>query len=464
MGIISAIKGLVSVISDTRVKEDFKIEPISSEQMNAWIYECADIYQGNPCWIDVEDGIDTVNFAKSVCAEIARLTMQGTSIKLSGSARADWLQWQVDRVYSLLQSWVEYGSAYGTIMLKPNGDTIDIYTPNKFDITHVTNAEIDGAVFYNQQKSGDKWFTRLEYHRFEGGMYKITNRCYASQSENDTGKPVDISETPWAALAEEVAIANIEKPLFAAFRMPQANNIVISSPYGLPAFSEAVQELRDLDIAYSRNSAEIFDSKRTVMVDKDRLLDFKEMAKTENALGRVKMPNYINLVDGDTTTQSDIYHEINPTLNTDARLTGLNALLSQIGYKAGFSNGYFVFNQSGGIQTATQVEADQQRTIQTIKAVRDSLEHCLDCLIYALNAFADLYGLAPAGAYEVAYDFGDITYSANEEKARWYGYVQAGKVPFWYYLVRFEGFTEQEAKALENAAQPKTPTLFGGEE
>ena len=153
MGIISAIKGLVSVISDTRVKEDFKIEPISSEQMNAWIYECADIYQGNPSWIDVEDGIDTVNFAKSVCAEIARLTMQGTSIKLSGSARADWLQWQVDRVYSLLQSWVEYGSAYGTIMLKPNGDTIDIYTPDKFDITHVTNAEIDGAVFYNQQLS-----------------------------------------------------------------------------------------------------------------------------------------------------------------------------------------------------------------------------------------------------------------------------------------------------------------------
>jgi len=30
--------------------------------------------------------------------------------------------------------------------------------------------------------------------------------------------------------------------------------------------------------------------------------------------------------------------------------------------------------------------------------------------------------------------------------------------------MRFEGFTEQEAKALENAAQPKTPTLFGGEE
>lgn len=464
MGIFSAIKGLLPIISDSRVKDDFQVEPITSGQMDAWIYECADIYQGNPCWIDEEDGIDTVNFAKSLCSEIARLTMQGTSIKLSGSARADWIQEQIDRVYSCMQSWVEYGCAYGTIALKPNGDTVDVYTPGRFEITHATNGEVDGMAFHNRQKSGDKWFTRLEYHRFEGSTYVITNKCYVSKAENDTGRPVDISGTPWAELADEVRVANIEKPLFGVLRMPQANNIFIGSPYGLPVFTEAVQELRDLDIAYSRNAAEIFDSKRIVMVDKDRLLDYRDRARTENALGRVKMPNYINLVDGDTTTESDVYHEINPTLNTDARLIGLNALLSQIGYKVGFSNGYFVFNQSGGIKTATQVEADQQRTVQTIKAIRDSLEHCLDRLIYALNAFADLYGLAPAGVYEVAYDFGDITYSANEEKARWYSYVIAGKIPFWYYLMRFEGFTEQEAKALENAAQPKTPTLFGGEE
>ena len=108
MGIFSAIKGLLPIISDSRVKDDFQVEPITSGQMDAWIYECADIYQGNPCWIDEEDGIDTVNFAKSLCSEIARLTMQGTSIKLSGSARADWIQEQIDRVYSCMQSWVEY--------------------------------------------------------------------------------------------------------------------------------------------------------------------------------------------------------------------------------------------------------------------------------------------------------------------------------------------------------------------
>jgi A118 family predicted phage portal protein len=167
-------------------------------------------------------------------------------------------------------------------------------------------------------------------------------------------------------------------------------------------------------------------------------------------------------VDGDTSTESDVYHEINPTLNTDTRLTGINALLSQIGYKIGFSNGYFVFNEQSGIQTATGVEADQQRTIQFIKDVRDKLEDCLGSLIYALDVFATLYGQAPAGTYEVAFDFGDITYNREEDRVRWWGYVQAGRVPAWMYFTKFEGMPEDEARKMTEEAQPKMTTLFGG--
>lgn len=90
----------------------------------------------------------------------------------------------------------------------------------------------------------------------------------------------------------------------------------------------------------------------------------------------------------------------------------------------------------------------------------------MDDLIAALNIFADLYQLAPSGPYETVYDFGDITYNEDEDRARWYSYVTSNKIPFWYYLVKFEGFSEEEAKALEEEAQPKEPDLFGasGEE
>lgn len=444
------------MLLSSRAEEEFDIETIGFGESDPWVKECIQIYKGNPSWLDEDNHIDTVNFAKAVCSETARLTTLGIGIHIDGSARAKWLQQQIDLIYYQLRAWVEYGCAYGTIILKPNGESVDLYSYGKFAVTHVTNGEIDGIVFCNQEKNGSKWYTRLEYHRFVDEQYVITNKCFVGGSESDKGLPIDISQTPWADLLEEAAVNNVNRPLFGVLRTPGANNLDIDSPYGLPIFSEAVQELRDLDTAYSRNAKEVSDSKRTVLLDSERLFP-----GSVNGLTEQNMPDYIKIVSNDTSVTSDIYHEINPTLNTDTRLTGINALLSQIGYKVGFSNGYFVFNENTGIQTATGVEAEQQRTIQFIKDVRDKLERCLDGLIYALNIFADLYGYAPGGAYEVSYDFGDITYNREEDRARWWSYVQAGKVPAWIFFVKFEGMTEKEARAMVEEATPKTPLLFG---
>lgn len=448
-----------------KAKEEFNIEPIHSAQMDAWIQECVNVYKGNPSWISEENHIDTVCFAKAVCSETARLATLGIGIHIDGSARAEWIQKQIDRVYFQLRNWVEYGCAYGTVILKPDGDTIRLYTYGEFEVTHETDGNIDGVVFHDYRKVGDNWYTRLEYHRFKGNLYAITNKCYIGTSPNDTKKAVDIKATPWAALAEDIAIENMEKPLFGVLKMPHANNIDLDSPYGLPVFSEALQELRDLDIAYSRNAKEIIDSKRTVLLDSDTMFagnPNNQKIKMHLSNDLSTMPDFVRTVNGNG--DGSLYHEINPQLNTPVRLDGINALLSQIGYKIGFSNGYFVFNESSGIQTATGVEAEQQRTVQFIKDVRDKLESCMDGLIYALNVFADLYGYAPGGSYKTVYDFGDITYDREHDRARWWGYVTSGKVPAWRFFVKFEGMTEEDAKAMVAEAAPKQPSLFGKEE
>lgn len=455
------------MLSQSKAKEEFNTEPIGSEQMMAWINECVSVYQGEPCWIDEGDHIDTVNFAKAICSETARLTTLGIGIRVDGSARAEWIAKQVERIYYQLRNWVEYGCAYGTIILKPDGENVRMYTPREFEVTHQSDGKIDGVVFHNWEQVGDKWYTLLEHHRFEGTQYVITNKCYCGRNRGDTRNRVDIKTTPWAHLQDEVRINNVGGNLYGVLRMPHANNIDLDSPYGLPVFSEAIQELRDLDIAYSRNSEEIQDSQRTVLLDSDSLLPtggrvVNTSAAWEQQRANMKLPRHVKNVRGDGKEM--FYQEINPQMNTDTRLKGINALLSQIGYKVGFSNGYFVFNESSGIQTATGVEAEQQRTIQFIKDVRDKLESCLRDLVYALNTFADLYGLAPAGKYELVFDFGDITYNRDEDRARWWGYVSAGKVPAWMFFVKFEGMTEEKAKAMVQEAAPKTPTLFGGEE
>ena len=455
------------MIFRSKAKEEFNIEPIISQSMEDMIQKCFAIYQGKPYWLDDADHIKTVNFAKAVCSETARLAMLGTKITIDGSARAVWLQEQIDKIYFKLRDWVEYGCAYGTVILKPNGKGVDLVTPNNFMITDYENGEISGVVFVNREVVGKKYYTRLEYHRFIDDVYAITNRCYVGDTENDTSKRIDIAKTPWSELLEESFIQNVDSPLYGVLKMPHANNVDVDSPMGLPIFSDAIEELKDLDIAYSRNSKEILDSKRTVLLDSDRLLPSGgKVAQTGAYFDRQResmgLPDYVKNVYGNGT--EDFYQEINPQLNTDTRLSGLNALLSQIGYKIGYSNGYFVFNESTGIQTATGVEAEQQRTIQFSKDVRDKVEGCLDRVIYALNVFADLYNLAPVGIYEVLYAFGDITYNVEDDRARWWGYVISGKVPAWMFFTKFEGMSEDEAKAMIAEATPQMPTLFGNEE
>ena len=458
MSLLSTIKGWFSMLSKTRAKEEFNISSIISSEVEWLIEYCARVYRGQPDWEDEPNHIKTVNFAKSICSETARLTTLGIGIQLDGSSRAEWLQQQVDKVYYDLRKWVEYGCAYGTVILKPNGDTVKLYVPGQYEITEQDGNRITGAVFHNSAYDGqkEKHYLRLEYHRFESGAYVITNKCYVGSSPNGCNDPIDIALTPWAGYLEEARIVNVDRPLFAAMRTPHANNLDPSSPVSLPIFCDALEELRDLDVAYSRNAKEIEDSKRMVLLDADRLLPGKKAGE----LSRAGLPDYVKIVDGDTSADSNVYHEVNPELNTDTRLSGINALLSQIGYKVGFSNGYFVFNEATGIQTATGVEAEQQRTIQFIKDCRDQLESCVSDLIYALSKIADLYQLAPAGNYEIAYDFGDITYNRDEDRARWWGYVQAGKVPAWMFFVKFEGMTEEDAKAMTEEAKPKEPTLF----
>ena len=96
--------------------------------------------------------------------------------------------------------------------------------------------------------------------------------------------------------------------------------------------------------------------------------------------------------------------------------------------------------------------------------MRDKVEGCLNRVIYALNVFSDLYNLSPVGAYEITFDFGDITYDREVDRQRWWGYVVSGKVPAWMYFTKFEGLSEEDAKAMVAEATPKQPTLFGSEE
>ncbi len=468
MGVVQSISDFFSRLLNRRAKELFGVKPVDTEVLTEYLDRCARAYRGDPDWLNDDDDVVTINFAQTVSSEVARLATMNAEITVTGSPRADWLQGQVNNILEALRQWCEYGCAGGTVIMKPYGNGTELVFPDRFRIVGTEAGKITGVVFIDRRydPASDRWFTRLEYHRIEDGIYTVSNRYFRGVSERDEGKQVAMEVTPWVddALADDAVMEGADRLLFGVFRTPAANNKDPNSLMGLPIFSSALEELKDLDVAYSRNATEIVDSKRLVLLDSDRLFAAgaavpKSGMAREARIKESGLPKFVKAVEGSGSMEREIYHEINPSLNTEMRLKGINSLLSQIGFKCGFSNGYFVFNEKTGMVTATQVESDDRRTLQLVNDVRKALQSCLDDVIYSLNWFADAYGLVPRGEYETAYNFADLTLNEEEDKARWWGYVLQGKVPFWYYLTKFEGYTEEEAKELEAMSKTKEPEL-----
>ena len=140
------------------------------------------------------------------------------------------------------------------------------------------NLGVKGIIFRDSYTDNDKYYTRLEYHRFEHAEdgtepYIVTNKAYVSKNPSDIGKPVSLSGTVWSNLMEETPPilkadgSRLDGPLFGMMRTPQANNKDLETPMGLPVYAEAIEELRDLDVAYSRNAGEIYDSEKVISAD-----------------------------------------------------------------------------------------------------------------------------------------------------------------------------------------------------
>ena len=484
MGIITAIKEWWSRMFKSEIKDQFQVTGITSGDMQKAIQNWMLIYRGEPDWVDPEEGIKTIKFAKFICGEIARLSTLDIDVTFDGTRKAYMKDFWEKSVNTRIREWMELMCACGTVILKPNGTGVDLVTPDRFEITSLDgNHNITGIVFQDTHEEGDEHYTKLEYHRFftasvrmpeaeeytETTYYSISNRAFVSKNAGELGKPIDLSMTIWSGLQPDVHITKksgdrIDSMLFGLFRMPSSNDIDLYSPLGLSAFADAIEELKDLDIAYSRNAEEIVDSRRMVMID-DRLVQ-KPAYKDEKGnvvRPQVKLPKFFKALGGRDSEET--YHEINPQLNTELRKIGINQLLSLIGVKCGFSNGYFVIDEKTGMITATQVESDDRRTIQLIDDVRDAMQSGLDDLFYAQSVFADLYNLAPIGEYEAQYDFEDITKNVEEDRMRNLTLANSGYIPKWQYLVRFEGYSEEEAKAAvaEASGEQQNNGLFDEE-
>ena len=488
MNIFTRVKEFFMSLFKTSAEKEFDVDIISSGLMENAQTEWKNIIKGKPYWLG--KSVRTINFAKFLCYYTSKKTCLDLNVAISGSERADYINRCIgSMIQKSIRDKVEDACGFGGIIFKPNGTynpdgAIDFVMPGSFAVTEKnSNGDILGVIFIDRIVKGDDYYTRLEYHHFEsaavtenenGRTYTIENKAFKSKGSDSLGRRIALTDVPeWENIRESISISNVDKPLFGYLKMPYNNTIDYSSPEGVSVFSNCIEELRNLDIAWSRKDDETNDSQHITFIDENAL--FKR-DKNTGYESRLELPRFVKGLRRGVDAAGTIDEHI-PTMLTDQRIEDINSILSMISTKAGFSQGQFVLDRKTGVATATEIESDDSETVETIADIRNALKTAIKDLVYAIDKYCDVFFDMPSG-YVNALDedvpdedifyFKDLLASFEQDRTRAYQLMTNKVYSKRKYLKEYEGFSDEEIDEMfaeieaENAREQQGG-LFGEE-
>lgn len=341
----------------------------------------------------------------------------------------------------------------------------DKFYPLAFD----NNGRITEAAFTQQKTDKEKIYTRLEYHRLEGRSVTVENYAFVSSNneyirkgmpnETSFGKPCSLTEVPeWAMLAPSVTIDNVSRPLYAYFKMPEANTIDPYSPLGVSGYARAVNLIKEADQQYSRLLWEYEGGELAIDVDRDAL----KIEELQNGAHHTRMPvkqeRLFRKVD---LNSEETYEVFAPALRDDNYIHGLNTLLMRIEDALGLSRGTISENVSADARTATELKILKQRSYSTNADIQAALEESLRDAVYVMDVYCSLYEITPPGEYEISFEWDDsIIVDSETELEKRLSLINAGissklETRMWYF-----GETENQAKlALQQIDDEKKSSM-----
>lgn len=436
-----------------------------SDRMAAAITSWVRVFYHEPPWAAY--GVTPTNFAASLTGYMATLATNEITIDAGTGARADYINDQLQRfLLPGLRNAVQLAGVSGQIIAKPfvagRNILVDMVSADRFYPTRINAAGVVEAGFFTDytQLHG-RLVVRVE--RFDlqpEGLY-IQNRAYY-ETAGALSAPLPLTDVPeWADLEPDALIQGVDRPLFAALKMPFANTIDPTSKMPVSFYANSMDTLAELDRIYSEFLYEVHSGKRKRIVDQQAIRPEK---KKPGSIGFKDLATdlYITL-DMDKAADKKPFDDYTPELRVDGYQKAIDVQLRLMETQTGISPGTFTFDIKTGRMTATQVVSDDRDTYNTIKTIQDTgLKAGLADLVYVYDVYATLYNLAPSGAVEASVGFGDsifedtgVEYARRKQMAD-SGYLRPELLVSWYFNVSPE-------KALEEYMPPPAPPMFQDE-
>ena len=416
----------------------------------------------------------TMNMAKEISEEWADILW---SEKCNISLKNDQSQEKVNELineldlYVLINNAIEKAGALGTeatvvsvydIIENEDGMTLDVSNAKtRIDLVDVdwifplswTNKGITECAFGSVEYIKGKKHIVLSVHLLnDAGNYIIKNHLFSESNGNLTEiKEVDNT------INEFDTKSNVK--WFSIFKPLLTNNLFNNSPFGIPYYANAIDNMKAVDISFDALKNEIVDGRKRTFVRAD-MMNYDD--------GSQKM-----VFDPEDTTvyvlpkgatKDDLIQSDSEDLRTDKQTNTLNTQLNILGKKCGFGENYYHFDGQS-LQTATQVISSNSKMFRRKKKLEVGYESAIFDLFKAVA-----YASSTFGQYDINTDGLKITFDDSivedkeAESIRARAEVSAGLKSKVEYRVQIFGETEEIAKqkiAEIEANNPDIKTLLG---
>ena len=391
--------------------------PLAPEMVRALSLWC-ELYHDRAPW--KEPGkVKSLNLCAMAASEIARqvvLEMKATVDAGSEDAegksvtneRSEFLEETFEGLLGVLRLKLEVGCAAGGMIVKPcpdpaSGRIYFDFAPDwsLYPLAFDGAGNLSDVIIPDVFRDGETIYTRLERHTLSGEDVTITQRAFKTTHEDSLGTEVPLTSVErWAALQPEVTVTGAGGMLFGWYKVAAANTVDADCALGASVFAKAVDVAREIDLQYSRLLWEFEGGELAVDVDPTALYE------KSDGKGR-RLPKLNERLFRAVDTGADSTYEVfAPTLRDVSLVNGLNQLLIRFEDLCGLSRGTFS-DANVDARTATELRIVKQRSYATVADNQKALEKCLRDVLRAMDVYATLYGLAPAGEWAASFEWDD---------------------------------------------------------
>ena len=297
-----------------------------------------------------------------------------------------------------LKEWVEVPKDKDGNDIGPGRVRIGYHMAGQFVPTAWDNSKVKSAIFISREAREGFYYSTVEWHRYDGTSYRVTNELYRAPMKGTT-EPQNILgwwyplNLVYPLLSPATDFPEPRGTFFQYIRPFGANYADDNSPLGMSIFAPALDTLHGLDI--------IFDSlQREYTLGRKRIIvPARLIRKVPPVGGSGGMVSYFDADDEvyealSTDTTEDLKIIDNSVdIRVQEHVDGINANLSILCGQIGLDPGVLSFDAQRGMKTATEVVSENSKTFGTVKANENGIKDALTDMVHAIFDLASRYDI-----------------------------------------------------------------------